>query len=43
MKESCFHCGQDIDKEIISFDEKTFCCNGCKSVYELLNMNNLTF
>ncbi|AQW94072.1 heavy metal translocating P-type ATPase [Elizabethkingia anophelis] len=42
MKESCFHCGQDIDKEIISFDEKTFCCNGCKSVYEILNMNNLT-
>lgn len=23
------------------FDEKTFCCNGCKSVYEILNINNL--
>ncbi|OPC19354.1 ATPase [Elizabethkingia meningoseptica] len=42
MKESCFHCGQAIDKEIISFDEKIFCCHGCKSVYEILNMNNLT-
>ena len=42
MREHCFHCGQEIDKEIINFDEKIFCCNGCKSVYEILNMNNLT-
>ncbi len=39
--EKCFHCGQDIDKERILFDEKVFCCNGCKSVYEILNLNNL--
>lgn len=39
--ENCFHCGQTIDKERISFDNKEFCCNGCKSVYEILNMNNL--
>lgn len=37
----CFHCGQDLVKEEIVFDSKTFCCNGCKSVYEILNMNNL--
>lgn len=37
----CYHCGQKIDKDKISFDEKLFCCNGCKSVYEILNMNNL--
>ncbi|MCU7614726.1 heavy metal translocating P-type ATPase metal-binding domain-containing protein [Chryseobacterium sp. GMJ5] len=42
MSENCFHCGQDIEKERISFDEKIFCCNGCKSVYEILNINNLT-
>lgn len=41
MSENCFHCGQPIDKEKILFNEKVFCCNGCKSVYEILNMNNL--
>ncbi|WP_297985949.1 heavy metal translocating P-type ATPase metal-binding domain-containing protein [uncultured Chryseobacterium sp.] len=41
MSENCFHCGQNIDKERILFDEKIFCCPGCKSVYEILNMNNL--
>lgn len=41
MPENCFHCGQTIDKERISFDEKVFCCTGCKSVYEILNLNNL--
>lgn len=41
MSENCFHCGQEINKERIFFDEKPFCCNGCKSVYEILNMNNL--
>ncbi|WP_294243446.1 heavy metal translocating P-type ATPase metal-binding domain-containing protein [uncultured Chryseobacterium sp.] len=42
MSENCFHCGQGIEKERISFDEKIFCCNGCKSVYEILNANNLS-
>ncbi|WPO84577.1 heavy metal translocating P-type ATPase metal-binding domain-containing protein [Chryseobacterium sp. JJR-5R] len=41
MSENCFHCGQDIEKERILFDERIFCCNGCKSVYEILNINNL--
>jgi len=41
LAENCFHCGQTIDRERIEFDEKTFCCNGCKSVYEILNLNNL--
>lgn len=41
VSENCFHCGQSIEKERILFDEKTFCCNGCKSVYEILNANNL--
>ncbi|WP_174771813.1 heavy metal translocating P-type ATPase [Chryseobacterium hagamense] len=42
MSENCFHCGQGIEKERILFDEKTFCCNGCRSVYEILNTNNLS-
>lgn len=41
MSENCFHCGQIIENERIVFDEKTFCCNGCKSVYEILNINRL--
>jgi Cu+-exporting ATPase len=41
VPENCYHCGQDIAKERISFDEKIFCCNGCKSVYEILNINDL--
>ena len=41
MSENCFHCGQEIEKERISLDNKIFCCNGCKSVYEILNINDL--
>lgn len=37
----CFHCGQPVEKENIIFDEKSFCCQGCKSVYEILNINSL--
>ncbi len=39
-KISCFHCG-DVCVNQISFDEHTFCCVGCKNVYELLSSNNL--
>lgn len=40
--EKCFHCGQDIEKERITIQEKVFCCQGCKSVFEILNANDLT-
>jgi P-type Cu+ transporter len=40
---SCFHCGLDVVKEDkIVFDEKVFCCNGCKTVYEIFSLNDLT-
>lgn len=42
VSDYCFHCGQDVEKERILFDQKNFCCNGCKSVYEILNINNLS-
>ena len=39
----CFHCGLDIVKsEEIIFDEKKFCCNGCKTVYEIFSVNDMT-
>jgi Cu+-exporting ATPase len=42
-KNNCFHCGLDIEKEEqILFDEKEFCCNGCKTVYEIFSLNDLT-
>lgn len=41
MSENCFHCGQRIETENIKFDEKDFCCVGCKTVYEILNLKGL--
>lgn len=40
-KLSCYHCGEKCEDEIIEFDEKSFCCTGCKTVYELLSDNDL--
>ncbi|TXE10018.1 HAD-IC family P-type ATPase [Seonamhaeicola algicola] len=39
---TCFHCGLDATKANITFDNKPFCCNGCKTVYEIFTVNNLT-
>lgn len=42
-RENCFHCGLDIEKaEEIHFDSKFFCCNGCKTVYEIFSTNDLS-
>jgi len=37
----CFHCGEVCKDSNIHIDDKIFCCNGCKTVYELLEANNL--
>jgi Cu+-exporting ATPase len=37
----CYHCGDDVIGKGYFFDEKPFCCNGCKTVYQLLKDNNL--
>ncbi len=37
----CFHCGDDCSDDSISIDDKVFCCNGCKTVYEILQDNKL--
>lgn len=40
--QNCFHCGLDIIKaEQINFDDKNFCCNGCKTVYEIFSLNDM--
>jgi len=33
---TCYHCGDDCGKSPVIFDDKPFCCYGCKSVYEIL-------
>ncbi len=37
----CYHCGTVCESEEVKIDDKFFCCNGCKTVYEILNQHNL--
>ena len=37
----CFHCGQPCADDVFTSAEKHFCCFGCKTVYEILQENNL--
>ncbi len=38
---SCYHCGDEIIGKPIEKNDKLFCCNGCLTVYEILNENGL--
>ncbi|MDC8005212.1 heavy metal translocating P-type ATPase metal-binding domain-containing protein [Aureisphaera galaxeae] len=40
---TCFHCGDACTTDTIHFQDKAFCCNGCKTVYEILNENDLSY
>ncbi len=46
-KTQCYHCGLDCETLDINIEDlqheetKFFCCEGCKSVYEILNANDL--
>ncbi|WP_434036371.1 heavy metal translocating P-type ATPase [Formosa sp. 4Alg 33] len=42
QEKTCFHCGNTCDSVEINFDDKSFCCNGCKTVYEIFSESNLT-
>jgi Cu+-exporting ATPase len=37
----CYHCGLPCNDETIVLKDKSFCCQGCKLVYEILNENDL--
>lgn len=40
---NCFHCGNEIaPKDDVIFDDKHFCCVGCKTVYEIFSQNDLS-
>ena len=41
-KIECIHCGEDCGKHPIVWEGKNFCCEGCKTVYQLLNENKLS-
>lgn len=38
----CYHCGNVCDNKSITIEEKYFCCNGCKTVFEIFSDNDLT-
>ncbi|MCC2547799.1 heavy metal translocating P-type ATPase metal-binding domain-containing protein [Hymenobacter sp. BT175] len=38
---ACAHCGDDCPPKPLLLDVKPFCCAGCRTVYELLDANNL--
>ena len=38
----CFHCGDPCDNTEILIQNKSFCCNGCKTVYEIFSEHDLT-
>lgn len=37
----CYHCGDECLDDKIHIEDKIFCCNGCKSVFSILNNNDM--
>ncbi len=37
----CVHCGEDCGPNPVMWDDKPFCCHGCKTVYQILNEKKL--
>lgn len=37
----CYHCGLECEEETFQTEEKSFCCSGCQTVYQILKENNL--
>ena len=38
---SCHHCGTPNGNHPVIYDEKEFCCSGCRLIYELISSQNL--
>ncbi len=38
----CYHCGENCEDRSIQVEKKYFCCQGCKTVYEILNTHALS-
>ncbi|GAB2768289.1 heavy metal translocating P-type ATPase metal-binding domain-containing protein [Rhabdobacter roseus] len=41
VTETCYHCGDECRDEPIHHDDHSFCCEGCKLVYDVLKENDL--
>ncbi|SHG68476.1 heavy metal translocating P-type ATPase [Flagellimonas flava] len=39
---TCYHCGDDCGRDRVHFDDKDFCCHGCKTVYEIFTSHGLS-
>ncbi|SMO45367.1 heavy metal translocating P-type ATPase [Gracilimonas mengyeensis] len=37
----CYHCGEECAEESVFFDDKAFCCSGCKAAYQILDKSGL--
>ncbi|MCM4167716.1 Copper-exporting P-type ATPase [Arenibacter antarcticus] len=40
---TCYHCGDTCGNTTINYDDRSFCCNGCKTVYEIFSNNDLSY
>lgn len=40
-KLKCYHCGEQCEPDPLAVEDKIFCCQGCKLVYEVLAENDL--
>ncbi len=38
---TCYHCHQPCPDDSLRIEDKHFCCEGCKTVYEILSANDL--
>ncbi len=39
----CFHCGEPCGSDSLTYDGKDFCCNGCKTVYQIFRDHKLDY
>lgn len=38
---TCYHCGEDCPNGRISIEDKVFCCEGCRMVFQIINHHDL--
>ena len=41
LEKTCFHCGEECPSTNIKIEDKSFCCEGCKMVFEILQEGDL--
>lgn len=42
IETTCYHCGEACGEDAVRLDDKSFCCTGCKAVYDILKKNDLS-